>query len=147
VPGHLNFDAASPATALLGSGWNLPERAGVWSQLRRASLFMVSTESGRPLAMTVAGDVFVAPGHERVELTLLVDGAVALTRTVTYPDSKITLCLVVSPIAGRGAIEIDFDVNAPASPLRVNSGQDRRMLGIFLRSVDLAYADETGCPS
>jgi len=139
LPAEFEFGEEQPANALLGVDWWQHEDGdeGIWSKAR-SYMYLPVPPSAADIELTIDGEAFVAPGHDTVDLTLIVDGARAGSWTATYGQAQPPLTVVVpSTATADGLVEIRMDVPAAAVPLHFGDPEEKREVGFLLRSVTL----------
>jgi hypothetical protein len=141
IPGQLSFGAQESGQALLGFGWHRPADGGTWSDWDHAYVFLPVPVSQRAIDIRVQGRVFVAPPHPRVSIVVSADGQPLARRegTVSRPQLVIR-ATAPAEAAADGVIELELEIDGPASPFRLGVGEDRRHLGFHLQAIDLDWS-------
>ncbi len=128
-----------------GSGWAVPEDLGIWTLGPRADLRIAVDgfgESQHALTFGVS-NTCVEPGAS-LAVELLANGKSVATRRFSH-DTGGGQWRVDLPahVVAAGEVDLTFLVTEPRSPLAVGWNNDRRELGILLRSV-LVGAEDRG---
>jgi hypothetical protein len=136
-------ELGSPWLPMLGDGWSLPERGGVWTDGPEASLRLPLPEAGEE-AVTVELELnpFVVPGDERRVLdAFLDDRRERLELGGDSAEGFVSLRADLQP--GRRLLEVTLLVRNPADPPSHGIEDDRR-LGVQLRSVRISPGRDGG---
>jgi hypothetical protein len=123
----------SPWLPVLGEGWSLPERSGVWTDGPEASLRLPVAEGGEE-ALTVELELepFTVPGGEPRLIDVLSDGR--LEHLELGEDAGPTVHLGAGARPGREFLDLILLVRNPADPPS-HGIEDSRRLGVHLRSL------------
>jgi hypothetical protein len=140
----LSLTLGSPWLTLLGEGWSLPERTGVWSDGPEATLYVPPPDVGET-SLIVELDLFpFAPsGDERRVVDAFLDGRHRRLelQAADPPDQPVCLCADWRP--GRAPLEIALVIRNPGDPIE-HGIEDPRRLGVHLRSLALRRARDGG---
>jgi hypothetical protein len=139
LPGTFEFGARQADNALLGIDWWSFEEGdeGIWSKARPYIYLPVPADAGG-VQLSIDGDLFVAPGHETVGMTLTIDGLRAAEWTAIYGHPEPAFAVSVpGSAAADGLLELRLDIANPAVPLHFGDPAEKREVGLLLRSVTL----------
>jgi Uncharacterised nucleotidyltransferase len=127
----------SPWLPVLGEGWSLPERGGVWSDGPEASLRLPLPEEGEA-ALAVELDLypFNVPGDEPRVVDAFLDGRRERLELVGDEADRM-IRLGAAPRSGRKLLELALLVRNPAHPPSLGI-EDERRLGVLLRSLRIS---------
>jgi hypothetical protein len=134
---QLPLTVDSPWLAVLGEGWSVPERTGVWSDGPEATLRLPLPDvSERALIVELDLYPFAVSEHERRVVDAFLDGRRwrLELKTGDPPDQPVSLRADWPP--GRELLEIALVMRNPGEPLE-HGIEDPRRLGVHLRSLML----------
>ncbi|HEY8612533.1 MAG TPA: hypothetical protein VIL69_14750 [Roseomonas sp.] len=137
LPAQLPVRGASRprCSALLPLGWHPAEDWGVWSASPRATLAFTLAPGVQPAELRLVLHLHGAEQHPR-SLTILVNGAPAMTERLTHADPvEITIPGTRLPAGATHRVTLRLD--RLYSPRRLGTGQDTRPLGIALHEASL----------
>jgi hypothetical protein len=136
----LALGIGSPWLTLLGEGWSLPERTGVWSDGPEASLHLpLSDGGGQPLVLHLDLSPFTVPGDERRVVDAVLDGHHHSLELLPDDRSGRPVRLRAAPRPGRDVLVLTLLVRNPGNPLE-HGIDDPRRLGVHLHSLLLRVA-------
>jgi hypothetical protein len=138
----LHFDADRVAREQLREGWSAPEDWGVWSDEGSAAIALVLAESvgDEVLQLELDARLLVLPGESTMPtMEVLANGAPVGRWTPTDGSfHALSWALPGSLIPPSGRLELTFLVTPMRTPAELDLGQDRRTLGVALRSLRLS---------
>jgi hypothetical protein len=125
----------------LAEGWSQPGPSGVWSDGKKAIL-KIKLKDGAPqsavaLTLTMGGFLTESYRHQRVEISA------GGTRFGTYSfefgrvTEPVTVILAPSVFDADGAVDVVLTLPDAVSPQSLNLGEDTRLLGIGLISLEV----------
>jgi hypothetical protein len=126
----LPLAVGSPWLSVLGEGWSLPERTGVWSDGPEATLNLTLPPADGPLVVELDLSPCAAPGDER----RLVDAVLADRSQRFELSAGDRIRLGVDPGPGPERLELSLLIRNPADPIE-HGVEDTRRLGVHLRSL------------
>jgi len=143
LPARLSFADPFPEPALLEKGWSGPEKEGRWSDAPTADLSIQlcqAPESDLDLVLDAHGLVF--DRRPRSEMEIFVNGAPVGTVAFRQgtPDAPVTVRLARRAFGDKDDLRLTFRFDDPRSPSELGLSDDRRALGIFMRSLTLEAA-------
>jgi hypothetical protein len=123
---------------VLGEGWSLPERTGVWTDGPEASLRLPLPDGGEgTLSLELELRPFTVPGDEPRVVDALLDGRrERLEMGADRPADRV-IRLQADPRPGRKVLEVWLLVRNPADP-RSHQIEDDRRLGVHLSSLRIS---------
>jgi hypothetical protein len=123
---------------VLGEGWSLPERSGVWTDGPEASLRLPLPEGGEGgLSLELELRPFSVPGDEPRVVDAFLDGRrERLELGADHPTDR-GMRLQADPRPGRKTLEVSLLVRNPAQP-RSHGIEDDRRLGVHLSSLRIS---------
>ncbi len=125
----------SPWLRVLGEGWSLPERTGVWSDGPEARLELPLPAGGeRALLVELELHPFTAPGDERRVVDAVVEGRRRRLEFFVAHAPGQSVCLRAGPRTGRDLLEVALLMRNPADPVELGRDDPRR-LGLHLSSL------------
>ncbi len=131
------IELGSPWLPVLGEGWSLPEREGVWSDGPEARLRLpLPGEGAGALAVELDLRPFIVPGDETRALDVFLDGRHEPLELAGEEFERVVR-LRADPRPGRSLLELALLVRNPADPPSHGIEDDRR-LGVFLRSLRIS---------
>jgi len=135
----IGFGAGQGGARYLASGWSRPEREGVWSDGPRAELlFRFARRPEKDPTFLFTLRAFPGQGESAREVEVWA-GERALLDTWTFAPSDGEPRLLRFPLASmNGALAtIRFRFLNPVSPRAAGISKDSRMLGLFLRQLQV----------
>lgn len=132
----LTFDRGGTGTFFLGSGWSSPEGHGTWSDGTEALVTLeLDSAYDAPLEAVVRAEAFAsADGPQHV--TLFANEQ--LVAQWSFPDRERETeraATIPAGVAASGRLELRFQFENPRSPADVGASNDRRSLGLALRTL------------
>jgi hypothetical protein len=128
----------------LAAGWSHPESTGTWTEGRSARLLVVPTGVPSTVAVELAlevRDAMLTAAHPGLDVEVRVDGVTADHWTLRHDGPRHHIRRVpLPPTGGTAPVEIEFLIDAPASPLDLGLGPDTRDLGFMLSALTLVRA-------
>jgi hypothetical protein len=128
----------------LAAGWSHPESTGTWTEGRSARLLVVPTGVPPTVAVELAlevRDAMLTAAHPGLDVEVRVDGVTADHWTLRHDGPRHHIRRVpLPPTGGTAPVEIEFLIDAPASPLDLGLGPDTRDLGFMLSALTLVRA-------
>jgi hypothetical protein len=123
---------------VLGEGWSLPERTGVWTDGPEASLRLPLPDGGEgALSLEFELRPFTVPGDEPRVVDALLDGRRERLEMGADSPADRVIRLQADPRAGRKMLEVSLLVRNPADP-RSHEIEDDRRLGVHLSSLRIS---------
>ena len=117
---------STEACFLLDGGWSEPEKWGVWSNGRVASLELPVVAGATRLEITL---IAFSP-HNRQSVAIRLNGIPAGRYFVS--SRNVSTLQVAVPPGASGNLDVSFRIRHPASPSLFALGADQRQLGIGL---------------
>jgi hypothetical protein len=125
----------SPWLSVLGEGWSLPERGGVWTDGPEASLRLPLADDGEGAVLVELDlDPFTVPGDDRRVVDAFLDDRREHLELAADEPSDDPIRLRAGSRPGRRLLELTLLVRNPADPPSHGIEDDRR-LGVHLRSL------------
>lgn len=122
-------------------GWSAPEQQGTWTIGERAVLVLqrpAGADDDQALRLELDLVPFIAGAMTAQSLRLRLDGS--LLADWSFAEAKrevVTVRLPAGSFQGGDALELEFLVGDPRSPMDLGLSADRRRLGIMLLSLTL----------
>jgi hypothetical protein len=141
------FTDPNPPTQFLAAGWWFPEDFGVWSRGGCSHLRLgLERPIDGPLALSFGLRAPLGPGHDRVEVDVVVNEhrLLRLVLDQQTPASSFTVEVPAAATAGRTGVEIVFVVRDPVVPAELGTAPDQRQIGIGLGELMLTEAIPSG---
>jgi hypothetical protein len=126
-------------------GWSYPDEEGLWTQGSRSELALALEGVGEGAYLLALGLSSVCVGSDApLRVGALVNGAPMATRDFTEDDPNRTWHIELpAHVVAAGEADLTLVVEEPRTPRAIGwSADDDRPLGILLRSVKLAPADD-----
>ncbi len=116
----------------LDYGWGAVEQWGTWSVGKHAHLRLATPPAAkRPLDFDLFFRTFVHDKHPQIQIEIWANGD-KITR-LNLNDARPKLYRLTLPAVGaNGAIDLEFRIANPCSPLQLGASTDARLLGIGL---------------
>lgn len=123
------------------SGWSQTEQKFTWSEGNSAKLSLpIGKESG-PLNLNVAMAAFTHPPELSSQpVEVFVNGQKLAEWQVNSTTAGYYVTIPADTIKGAGTIEVEFRTPKALSPKSLGAGEDFRVLGVCLASLELAKA-------
>jgi hypothetical protein len=128
------FGIESRERSLLGSGWSTSEAGGVWSDDYTSDLHFAVEQSGS-YAIGVETGAFVPRGQPQLRIAWSLDNVPLGELGVEDDRPRKVESQPVRITSGAHRLTLGF--NVPRSPQQLGISNDYRLLGIFLRSLQL----------
>jgi hypothetical protein len=121
------------------SGWSQAEQKFTWSEGNSAKLSLpIGKESG-PLNLNVAMAAYTHPPELRSQpVEVYVNGQKLAEWEVNSNTAGYYVTIPADTVKGASKLEIEFRTPKAISPKSVGAGQDYRVLGVCLASLELA---------
>lgn len=141
-----SFKAPGAWNEWLTSGWSDPEAGGVWSSGTHAEI----TIGPRELSHVVQGirlnfEVYglVTAEHPRQRIQVSVNGMVAGTHEVVYPNNQMQFDVTIpaADMTSPNGIRVAFELPDAVSPKSIGMNSDPRVLGIQLQTLTASPLD------
>ncbi len=134
---------------LLGEGWGLPESWGTWSIEDSSWLNFSWGQSGKsnnPYCIQIDLKPYLSELHASIEIGLYLNAKSLGQWQYQFGKENRPLSVSVeSDWFEQGDNEIRFDIDAPASPFELGTGDDTRRLGIALKNIRIFDNLERNC--
>ncbi|MFO1072223.1 MAG: DUF6311 domain-containing protein [Geminicoccaceae bacterium] len=132
-------DLREPGIGLLGRGWSMPERDGVWSVGPLAELALTRPDGPAPGRLVVQLDLHAfPPASGSQDVVARLDGHEAGRWNLPgWRDTQLTIELPPGP---PGTSTLQLEIAAPERPVDRGLGEDDRMLGVQLRALRVVPA-------
>jgi hypothetical protein len=129
---------------VLGEGWSLPERSGVWTDGPEASL-RLPLPSNMEGALLVELELrpFTVSGDDPRAVDVLIGGRRERLELGADDDGDRPVRLHADPRPGRDMVELSLLVRNPADPPS-HGIEDSRRLGLHLRSLRISSDPDAG---
>jgi hypothetical protein len=133
-----DFTAAGQDEQFLGGGWSQDNPGFRWSVGPSSTLhFVFPAKPSRAVQLRVFATALLSSHHPRLEVEVKANGH--FLGTWVFGDGRSPEPFIHSlpgAVFDRGAaLELTFEIHAPASPKMQGINSDDRLLGIALRSV------------
>jgi hypothetical protein len=137
VPGQLGFGRDQEGARHLGHGWHAAEGDGVWSNGKH-SLLVVATRCACDVQLTLHLGIMTSRTVPRNGATILINGQ-SLARAERDAGNawEPVRFSVPRSSAETGLMAIEIRLDNGASPFRDGDGEDRRVLGVKLTTIDI----------
>lgn len=143
----LHFDSGRVVRDRLREGWSAPEDWGVWSDEGSATLAFVLAEpvADEVLSLELDARLLVLAGEPTPPTLEVVANGATVGRWTPDDGSfhELSWDLPGSLVPPSGQLELVLRVSPMRTPAELGLGQDRRTLGIALRSLRLGPKDVT----
>lgn len=138
---QISFGQGGGSEAYRTSGWSHTEQKFTWTEGTSAKLSLpIGKESG-PLNLNVAMAAFThAPELSSQPVEVFVNGQKLAEWQVNSNTAGYYVTIPADTVKGAGTLEIEFRTPKAISPKSVGAGEDWRVLGICLTSLELAKA-------
>jgi hypothetical protein len=127
----------------LTAGWHEPEEHGVWSNAKSSTIFLKNNENqfkGKKISITFSLTPLLTNKVPIQKLKIFINGKLFTSwdfkKGGVFPELKI-LCFY-EELFKNGEAEIRLDVENPIIPSKDGDGNDDRLLGIMLHSLNIA---------
>jgi hypothetical protein len=137
---EVSFSPDSNGLTYLRSGWSQPESQGVWTQGKKATIFLSPQGAAdRNLTLNLVGLGLVTRKHPVQSVGVCVNGQPikALKITTAEPSSHLIDIPPALVKTGDGSITIELELNDAISPSALGLSSDNRQLGFCLVSLSL----------
>jgi len=118
----------------LDYGWGAVEQWGTWSVGKQAHLRLATLPAAkRPLDFDLFFRTFVHTKHRQTQVEIWANGSKITGWALNDPMPKLyRLTVPVGCVGPNGAIDLEFRIANPCSPLELGASTDARLLGIGL---------------
>lgn len=143
----VDFRAGGNGNRFTVAGWSAPEDWGCWSEDDRAKVKLRVMEApAKPLLLRARLRAFLRDAHPVQRLRISVNGRLLEQRELKTSEGEdnfiVEIPLPVDVIPADGVLHIDFETPDARSPRSLWDGDDRRRLGIGLKTLELVPAVE-----
>ena len=136
----LTFQAGAGGEAYLDKGWSAPESWGVWTDRKKARIYIPLAKrlSGEPLVVSLRGVAFVSSNSPSREIAVSIDRGPVMFVKSSFPNNELDLKI---PVKAQDTIDreliVRIEVLNPESPRSVGDSLDGRTIGFGLTDVTL----------
>jgi hypothetical protein len=133
----VGFTSADPKSRqYLLFGWSTTmESFGVWSMDSRSGLTLPLPKEGSPKTLALELKAFVTAKNPELQFSVVMNGEPYKTFSLSSADNQL-LTLPISPLAAKqGYVALHLIFTNPRSPQELGLSEDKRILGIGLKSV------------
>lgn len=121
---------------LLYSGWSYPETEGIWTNDKIAKILFYSDKYVSKILLDLYPFIGNKKNHKQQRLNIYLNDKHVLSEILTEP------CLINIPVArvadqNTHLYEIRLELPDATSPSNLSLSNDRRILGVFLKSITL----------
>jgi hypothetical protein len=144
---RMSFGKQKLDNAALVAGWSAPEVWGVWSDSKSGHLSLANLDLGgaRNPILSIDGRVYVTAKAPRQRINVLVNGKSVLSKTVAYPQERVTL-IVPLPVGASAVPELEIQTPDAISPAQLGHSGDLRELSFGLEKLELREATTQPIP-
>lgn len=138
---QIHFGQGGGSEPYRTSGWSPTEQKFTWSEGNSAKLSLPIGKETGPLNLNVAMAAFTHPPELSSQpVEVLVNGQKLAEWQVNSNTAGYYVTIPADTIKGAATLEIEFRTPKAISPKSVGAGQDFRVLGVCLASLELAKA-------